>query len=147
MCTNYQNVYEFAQKSWEKKKETEILEPSLKPSYWEEETKTGNELLSGKKESTTASRSPNSDVEKKEHEELTKSGIWDIELSKNPNDIRSYFIVSEDSKPPQKQPDREHGSGEILNTEESQVMISTTKSDKKKWSNEIQKNCITSYFT
>lgn len=114
---------------------------------WEEETKLGNELLSGKKESTTASRSPNSDVEKKEHEELAKSAIWDTELPKNPRDIRSYFIVSEGSKPSPKQPNREQSAEDILNPHESQVKISSAKSDKKRWGNEGQKNCITSYFT
>jgi hypothetical protein len=52
--------------------------------------------LSGKKESTTASRSPTSDVDKKEHEEVLKSVISENE---NPvklrHDIRSYFMPSE----------------------------------------------------
>ena len=64
LCIRNQNVYEFAQKSIESKNCDEELEPLIKLPDWEEESKGGNELLSGKKESTTASRSPNSETEK-----------------------------------------------------------------------------------
>ena len=147
LCTNYQKVYEFAQISIESKKSSEILEPLIKLPDWEEESKGGNEFLSGKKESTTASRSPNSDVEKKEHEEMTKSAILDIENSKNPSDIRSYFIVSDASKVAIKQESRESNSEDIFDPQDNKAKIISAKCDKKRWTNEIQKNWITSYFT
>lgn len=61
----------------------------------EDGAKAEGELLSGKKESTTASRSPKSDDEKKEHEEITKSAVSSFDLPKNPGDIRSYFLAGE----------------------------------------------------
>lgn len=145
--TNYQHVYEFVENSVDKAKESEVLEPSLKIPEWEEEVKATNELLSGKKESTTASRSPESDAEKKEHEELTKSGMCEIELPKNPCDIRSYFTVSEGSKSTIKQPNKEQSSDNILNDLDNQGKISLTKIENRKWGIQIQKNWITSYFT
>lgn len=67
-----------------------------KTTQSEDGAKVGRELLSGKKESTTASRSPKSDDEKKEHEEITKSAISSFDLPvKNPSDIRSYFLTGE----------------------------------------------------
>ena len=63
------------------------------------ESRAGNELSSGKKESTTASRSPNSDMDKKEHEEIRKSAIVEFEEPKKFQDIRTYFKVSETQRP------------------------------------------------
>ena len=51
-------------------------------------SKTGAEFLSGKKLSTTASRSPNSECDKKSCGELPK----------NMSDIRSYFIGMQEDK-------------------------------------------------
>lgn len=71
---------------------------SNKKADSEIESRAGNELLSGKKESTTASRSPNSDLDKKENEEIVKSAICEFEQPKNPHDIRSYFKVTMEKK-------------------------------------------------
>lgn len=63
------------------------------------DSKAGSEFLSGrKKDSTTVSRSPQSDEGKKEQEEITKSAISNFDLPRNPGDIRSYFISKEPEK-------------------------------------------------
>ena len=64
----------------------------------EVDSKAGNEFLSGKKGSTTASRSPQSEEGKKDNEEITKSVISNFDLPKNPGDIRSYFQVNDPVK-------------------------------------------------
>lgn len=73
-------------------------EPSIKFPDSEAESKLGTELLSGKKGSSTTSRSPNSDIDKKEHDEIMKSSVVGFETPKNPKRSKSNCTIEEESQ-------------------------------------------------